>query len=143
MRVITFISIVLLGILSSCSVEPQAIQYGNDACHFCKMTIVDKQHAAEAVTAKGKVFKYDAGECLINDLKQKEDVEMAFLLVNDYANPGDLVDVNSATFLISENIKSPMGANLTAFSSNTEADKALDQHGGDLFNWANIQQKIK
>jgi copper chaperone NosL len=54
-----------------------------------------------------------------------------------------LVDVNSATFLISENIKSPMGANLTAFSSNKEADKALDQHGGGLFNWDNIQQIIK
>lgn len=143
MKAAIFFSIILTVFLSSCNVEPQAIQYGNDACHFCKMTIVDKQHAAEAVTTKGKVFKYDAGECLINDLKQKEDVEMAFLLVNDYANPGELIDVNLATFLISENIKSPMGANLTAFSSNMEADKALDQHGGDLFNWPNIQQKIK
>ena len=29
------------------------------------MTIVDRQHAAEAVTSKGKVFKFDAIECMV------------------------------------------------------------------------------
>jgi copper chaperone NosL len=30
------------------------------------MTIVDKVHAAEIVTKKGKVCKFDATECMIN-----------------------------------------------------------------------------
>lgn len=79
------------------------------------MTIVDKQHAAELVSAKGKVFKYDAIECMINDLKKKKDLEIGLLFVNDYASPGTLIDAKIATFLISEQIKSPMGAFLSAF----------------------------
>ena len=49
--------VVLLLIFTSCNVGPQAINYGSDGCHFCKMTIVDKVHAAEIVTKKGKVYK--------------------------------------------------------------------------------------
>ena len=44
----------ILLITVSCKVEPDEIEYGKDGCHFCKMTIVDNQHAAELVTAKGK-----------------------------------------------------------------------------------------
>ncbi len=58
--------LILLLIVTNCSVSPKAIDYGNDGCHFCKMTIVDKLHAAEVVTNKGKVYKFDATECMIN-----------------------------------------------------------------------------
>ena len=44
----------LLLILIGCNASPKAIDYGNDGCHFCKMTIVDKVHAAEIVTKKGQ-----------------------------------------------------------------------------------------
>ena len=48
----------LLIFLIGCTVSPKPIDYGNDGCHFCKMTIVDKVHAAEIVTKKGKVFEH-------------------------------------------------------------------------------------
>ena len=53
--------------LAACTVAPVPINFGSDGCHFCKMTIVDKQHAAELVTSKGKAYKYDAIECMIDD----------------------------------------------------------------------------
>ena len=58
----------LLGLIfiSACTVEPQPIQYGRDNCAFCKMTIVDGRYGSELVSSKGKVFKFDAVECLIN-----------------------------------------------------------------------------
>ena len=59
-----FISLLLL--VFSCNVSPKPIDYGSDGCHFCKMTIVDKVHAAEIVTKKGKVYMFDATECMIN-----------------------------------------------------------------------------
>ncbi len=55
----------LLFFVVGCSVEESPINYGKDACNFCKMNIVDKQHAAEIVTSKGKPFKYDAIECMV------------------------------------------------------------------------------
>ena len=128
--------------ISSCSIESEEINYGKESCHFCKMTIVDNQHAAEAVTTKGKIFKYDAIECMINDLKQKPDVEIGLLFVNDYTNPGVLIDAKTATFLISKEIKSPMGAFLSAFEKPEEAQRLLNKHGGNIFNWEDIQQEI-
>jgi len=135
-----FISLLLAG---SCSVESEKINYGNEACHFCKMTIVDNQHAAEIVTAKGKVFKYDAIECMLNDLKQKKDIKIALYFVNDYSDPGVLQNAETATFLISKGIKSPMGAFLSAFKSDTEAQKAMQANGGKLYNWKEIQNVIE
>ena len=62
-----FILTISLVLIISCKVEESPINYGQDACKFCKMTIVDKQHAAEIVTKKGKPFKYDAIECMVRD----------------------------------------------------------------------------
>lgn len=132
----------LLAINVSCSIESEKINYGKESCHYCKMTIVDNQHAAEAVSSKGKAYKYDAIECLINDLKQKKEIEFKLLLVNDYSNPGVLIDANTASFLISKKIKSPMGAFLSAFEAQEEAKKALDEHGGELYSWEEVQKKI-
>ena len=51
-----YLALVLLLIITGCNVSPKAIDYGNDGCHFCKMTIVDKLHAAEIVTKKSKIY---------------------------------------------------------------------------------------
>ena len=137
------LSIFTLLLLSTCKVEPEQINYGKDGCHFCSMTIVDNQHASELVTAKGKVYKYDAIECMINDLKKRDSSEVGMLLVNDYNNPGELISAESATFLISEGIPSPMGAFLSGFSTKEAGEKAKSENGGTLYNWQAIRKQIK
>ncbi len=131
-------------ILLSCKVEPKPINYGDDHCHFCDMTVVDKTHAAELTTKKGKSYVYDAIECMGNDLKQKNNEDkMAFILVANYDKPGDLIDAKSATFLISKKIKSPMGAYLSAFSSKEIAEKYQNDNGGELYSWTELKSKLK
>tara|TARA_R110000765_G_scaffold182537_2_gene288493 strand:+ start:1323 stop:1721 length:399 start_codon:yes stop_codon:yes gene_type:complete len=130
-------------IFSSCSISPKPIVYGSDGCHFCSMTIVDKQHAAEFVTKKGKSYKFDASECMLNSLKEMDKSSVALFLVNDYDAPGDLIDAAKATYLISTNIPSPMGAYLSAFETMEAAEKAKAIHKGELFTWEQIQQRIK
>jgi len=127
--------IALLLLFISCNVSPQAIDYGNDGCHFCRMTIVDKVHAAEVVTKKGKVYKFDASECMINFMKEFDTNEIELYLSNNYTEPEALIDATKATFLISENIPSPMGAFLTAFKNNTDAEKVQKEKGGELYSW--------
>ena len=129
-------------IFSSCAIEQEEINYGKDGCHFCKMTIVDNQHAAQLVTAKGKVSKYDAIECLINDLKKRESVDIGLLFINDYNNPGELIPAESAAFLISEGIPSPMGAFLSGFSSREDAESAKADKGGTLYDWEAVKKEI-
>ena len=131
-----YLIVALLLLFFSCNVSPQAIDYGNDGCHFCRMTIVHKVHAAEVVTKKGKVYKFDATECMINFLKDFEDAsEVELYLANNYKEPEILIDAIKATFLISENIPSPMGAFLSAFKNKVEAEKVRSEKGGNLYSW--------
>lgn len=130
-------------ILSGCNVSQQPIDYGNDACHFCKMTIVDKQHASEIVTTKGKAYKFDSTECMIHFLDDFDNKTIALYLSNNYTNPEELIDATNATFLISDQIPSPMGANLSAFKSNEEASRLLNAKGGDLFSWEELLNHFK
>ena len=133
----------LLLVIVSCRIKPQPIDYGNDGCNFCKMTIVDKLHAAEIVTHKGKVYKFDATECMVNFSKEFDTNEIALYLSNDYMHPEVLTDATQATFLISENVSSPMGANLSAFSNQSDAEKVQFDKGGDLYSWNQLLAKFK
>jgi copper chaperone NosL len=135
-----FFSVILyLLLVSSCSRGPEPINYGADACEFCRMTIVDKQHAAQLVTEKGKNYKYDAIECMINDLNEWERPPVKIHLVADYANPGRMTDALTASYLISEEIPSPMGAYLSAFSNESERNKTHQSSGGDTLNWEQLR----
>lgn len=113
------ITMLSIGGLASCSTEPEAIKYGEDACHFCDMTIVSQAHSAQAVSTKGKQFKYDAIECMVNDL-QRNETEMAIKQVANFSQPGSMLLVNEASFIINDSINSPMGANLAAVKSTAE-----------------------
>jgi len=127
----------------SCKVEPKEINYGQDHCLHCDMTVVDKSHAAQYVTKKGKAYMFDAVECLVMKVnKDQNEGKMEYLLVADYANPGSLIDAKSATYLISEKIKSPMGANLSAFSSKETAEKFLKDNGGKLYTWNQLKTEL-
>ena len=127
--------IALLFLFFNCNVSPQGIDYGNDGCHFCKMTIVDKVHAAEIVTKKGKVYTFDATECMVNFLNDFETSEIELYLSNHFSEPEALIDATQATFLISENVPSPMGAFLTAFKTKDAAKIVLNEKGGKLYSW--------
>jgi copper chaperone NosL len=137
----SFIALLLL--FFSCNVSPKPIVYGSDGCHFCKMTIVDKVHAAEIVTQKGKVYKFDATECMINFMDEFDTSEIALYLSNNYTQPEELIDAVQATFLISENIPSPMGAFLSAFKTKADAEKMQAEKGGKLYNWTELLAKFK
>jgi copper chaperone NosL len=108
------------------------------------MTIVDMQHAAEVVTTKGRAYKFDAVECQIHYLQENQDTEFAFMLVNDFSKTtGELTPVAECTFLISPNISSPMGANLSAFTEAATAQEFQQTKGGQLYTWEEVQDQIK
>lgn len=129
--------------LLACNISPQPINYGEDACNYCTMTIVDHQHAAQIVTDKGKAYKFDAIECMLNYLRENKDINPELYLVNDFMNPGQLIDATKATYLISKNISSPMSANLSAFQTKEAADKTKMKYEGKLYTWEEILDHFK
>ena len=142
-RFIILILFLALCALTACTIEQSPIVYGKDACYFCKMNIVDKQHAAEIVTQKGKAYKYDAIECMIRDVLKRDETEIALFLITDYYNPGKLVDATKAVYLISENLPSPMGANLTGFESKSKAEETQKEKSGTLYSWDELKRVFK
>lgn len=129
---------------AACSVSPQPINYGTDACHFCDMTIVDRQHASQLVTAKGKAYKYDAIECMVHSLQDEfKDTKISLYLVADFNQPGDLIDATKASYLVSDQIQSPMGANLSAFQNEDAGNKAQEKFTGKTYSWGEIQDHLK
>ncbi len=124
----------MLGLLTACSNEPQPIDYGNENCNFCEMTIVSQVYSAQAVSQKGKQYKYDAIECMVNDQLQNN-YDMAVNLVANYEQPGTMIDVDNARFVINDSIKSPMGVNLAAFKK--ESSVVRDGSEG-IFSWLEL-----
>lgn len=134
--------VLLASLVFGCAPSPKPIDYGADFCDFCRMTIVDQQHAAELVSQKGKVFKFDAIECMIQYKQENKETPFALSLVNDYLEPGVLVDATQCSYLISPAIPSPMGANLSAFLAQKSGARMQQEHGGELYAWDSIQTQI-
>lgn len=136
--------LVLLGVgiaFQACSQATEPIRYGKDACHFCKMTIMDKKYGCEIVTDKGKVFKFDDVSCMAKYLKDNnlEQSRLSFIVVNQYDNPGELIDAKSAVFLNGSQIRSPMRGDMAAFTNQASAEKAKANLGEvRMFGWKEI-----
>lgn len=130
----------LLGfIVLSCTPEPEAIHYGKDQCAFCKMTIEDPKYGAELMTAKGRIYKYDAIECLLSDLKNHD--ELGTILVTPFDQVRTLVVADSLSYLKSEEIKSPMGAGLAAFVDASSAREIAED--GVWMNWGEVKTSFR
>ncbi|MCF2875851.1 MULTISPECIES: nitrous oxide reductase accessory protein NosL [unclassified Tenacibaculum] len=107
-------------------------------CIQCNMLIKDKLHNAQATTNTNKVLNFDAIECLANYLKEQKTTSISNLTVADY-NSGKQINAITATYLISNAIKSPMGANLSAFKTKKEAELILKTKKGKLYTWQEIR----
>lgn len=139
----TLISIIAFGY--GCSPEPQPIDFGNDGCDWCKMIITDQQYGAEIVTTKGKIYKFDAVECLVNftekgNLLSEEEIHSA--LVIGWDTPKEFVPADEAHYMYAENLPSPMGAFLTAYTSEEEAKKAISKYQGELMDWEGAKEHV-
>lgn len=142
MKILFYLSTVLL-LLSSCNAEPTPINYGSDACSFCKMNIVERKFGGEIVTQKGKITKYDAIECVINTLSEKKEEDLKYIMAIDYNNPTELIDARTSYHLKSKKIPSPMGAFLSSYSTLAQAKIAQEQNGGEILDWKTLKTRYK
>ncbi|MCL6523394.1 MAG: nitrous oxide reductase accessory protein NosL [Thermoflavifilum sp.] len=125
----------IVALLVACTPRPEPIQYGVDNCDYCRMTIMDKRFGGELVTTKGKVYKFDAIECMDQFYHQSHE-KMAIALFIDYSNPGHFIAAKQAYLLQSPQIHSPMGGEkgIAAFSSKDVADSMQKIYGGEIIN---------
>jgi copper chaperone NosL len=131
--------------LVACKVEPEPLQYGKDGCHACKMTLMDKKFGAEILTSKGKIYKFDDVNCMLNfyNSEQVPAEEMQEILIIDFSKPDQMIDARNALYVKSESIKSPMASNIAAFQSNDDLKKFNAEWQGIVLSWGELQTQFK
>ena len=141
-KTVPAVAATMLIFLSSCSVKPQPINYGKDNCSDCSMTIMDPKFAGEIITKKGKVYKFDDTHCLVHFLKQinVKEADIAQTVFVDYDNEKNFLNVKSAYFVESDQLKSPMNGNAVAFSSNEIAKEKAKQLNGKVVAWNDLMR---
>jgi len=142
-RKMASVSIALASVLflAGCNPKPEKIAFGKDNCAECKMTIMDPKFGGEIVTKKGKVYKFDDAHCIAVFLERRG-VELNNIhqtLFTDYNNSNEFIKVKSVGFVVSSQLKSPMGGNAAAFKNEAEAKKKAEQiEGSKVTNWPTL-----
>jgi copper chaperone NosL len=142
MKITTFLLLLLS--LVACTVEPEELRYGRDACHTCKMTLMDKKFGGELVTAKGKIFKFDDVNCMLAFYNAEENTQdYAYRLIVDFNRPAQLIEARDAFYLKSAKIKTPMASQVAAFGAKGDLEQIQRDWGGIYLVWGELVTQFK
>lgn len=121
---------------------PSPIEWGFDACHHCKMALVQKGFAAQRLNAKGKAYKFDSIECLLEDMTVRQVAEGDGFYVSDWSRPeAPLLPAQEAVYLKGGSLRSPMGGSLAGFAFTDSARTFQDQLGGAIMTWSDFHRR--
>jgi len=120
--------------------KPATIVYGTDECRHCHMTIADAQFAAELVTRKHKVYRFDDAGCLAAFVAAGDvpGAEIHSLWVNDFLAPDTMVRVEAAVFLQTDSVHTPMNTRVVALRPGPRADSLRTAWNGALLPWPDV-----
>ena len=145
-RTLIFISTLAFTVLFvRCEPEVQPINYGQDGCSYCRMSIVEEHYGAELLTKKGKSYKFDSIECLAAFVVKEEVVaeKIYGLYFTDFEDAGNLYPLNEMIFVQAKKLKSPMGLNLSAFRTQKTADDVALLYFGETMTWNQVQAFVE
>ncbi len=109
-----------------------------NACAYCQMALHQEEFVSEISTSEGETIRFGSIECLLNYLVEKNSSENKNIRVSDYLHPQNKISAEEATYLKSDKIHSPMGANLAAFHSEAEAKDFSSGKNDKIYTWQEI-----
>ena len=126
-------------LLNSCSSgKPEPIVLNRDHCDFCKMTIADGRFGCELITAKGRFYKFDDLGCMLRYKEENHKKEYRAFFVNDYSMTNTLINAETALFIESAELKSPMGRNIAAFKEMEKASSFAEKYSVSFITWEKV-----
>lgn len=113
------------------------INYGRDICIECGMIIDDARFAAAYRLADGteKIFD-DLGGLIVNG-RESGELNAASIWVSDFENEV-LVEAESAYFVPTLGVASPMGHGILAFSDRSRAEAMATELEGEVISWETV-----
>ena len=131
----------LLILISGCKPGKQPLRYGTDACDHCKMILMDPAFGGEIITQKGKIYKFDDVNCMVTYMNSmdpsRETVGETFVV--DHGKPGTLIPAETAFYLRSDKVKSPMASGIAAFSTTHDRYEQQQQWQGAELTWSAVK----
>lgn len=134
-----------LALLAGCggaAGAPTPIAYGRQPCDHCHMTIAEPRYAAQMVTRTGKVYAFDEVGCLALFYREATvpPADVAALWVNDFLDPTRRLPADSAVYIRTAGLHTPMGSGLAAVAPGAEADSLSSLTGGEVLGWQAVLQ---
>ena len=106
---------------------------------------MDKKFGAELVTAKGKVYKFDDANCMVNFTNSDylADETIVHKLIVDYSQPEKLISAEKAFYLKSDEIRSPMASQIAAFETQKIMLKYKPKLKAIYLSWGELLTQFK
>jgi copper chaperone NosL len=137
-RARALLTVLLLGVTPACRpATPRPILLGAEPCGHCHMTISDPRFTAEAITASGRTIAFDDVGCLAAWLGENS-APIASSWVASFVEPQAWLAADSAVYLRSDSLRTPMGSGLAALRPGHEADSVRAALGGTLLRWGEV-----
>jgi copper chaperone NosL len=122
--------------------KPPQIAYGRDMCDQCGMTIDDERFASALVMQDGKTLKFDdSGEMFAYQAQHPAEVVRAWF-VHDYTTKA-WIGGEKATYVISDQVRSPMGTGVAAFAERAAAETFARQMNGKVLSFDEARAALK
>lgn len=133
--------VTVLATALACTRGPTPIQYGQDSCHFCGMTISDPRFGAELVTVRGKMYTFDSVECLASYYLAQDSTARAgaSVWVTDFQHPNTFIPAERAHYVFgAARAHSPMGRGLLALAPHADVAGAAREFQGVVMSWTQL-----
>jgi copper chaperone NosL len=139
------ISVALVGCSKKIEQGPPVVHFGEDVCAACGMILSDERFAGAIVihdeTGERQSYLYDDIGGMASDVTARSTGSGNEFFVHDYLSR-EWIDAAQAFFVRTDALSTPMAWGIAAFRSRSDAQKMIDEIGGDLLTWDEVQ-KVK
>ncbi len=142
---VLFMSVLLIMMISGCDQNPRDIRMGEQECDHCRMMISEEQFVAQLITKQGRHYAFDAIECMaaFESGGAAQELDIHSLWVSHFNNPGTWLPAKEARYLQSEELRSPMAVNISAYTDREEADLQQEAYSGRVLTWELVKEVVR
>ncbi len=134
----SIIGVSLLTLTACGAPGPRPLKVNEDMCAYCKMTITEPPFAAQLTTVQGRQYLFDDITCMAGYRKDNPDLKYDQFYVSDVCNTAVFINVKEATFLHSEEFRSPMGGNIGGFAYLDSAAVYQAKYNASPISWNDL-----
>ena len=120
---------------------PPIIRYGEAVCDQCSMIISDERFAAAYRTGGGDARQFgDIGDMLVFHTWRKEAVDRFWVHDSDSLV---WIDAAASYFMVAEELATPMGHGIAAYSTRQRATEEAAKVDGLVFEWPDMIERYR